>query len=278
VGSNVVRIAWVLAGLTAVTLAAPAADGPTPLDRAVATVNARGGHVEVLSRQDGKPHAVAVDLGSEARDADLPALRDFPEVRRLNLNLSDVTDAGLAGLTHLKGLRELDLTGQRIGDAGMRHLAACTDLQILLLYGTEVTDAGLKNLIKAFHSYCHHAARVTGAEVQAIRDPYEGGPSNYAMARIQFSDNVVVVLVNSIRPIIAFAKCPAEGQITFEYIDCPKLADAFLAVGEYAIATSEELNRPLLREMCKNLASAELKRVRYFRPKRVGDVVFNYWD
>jgi len=133
--------------------------------------------------------------------------------------------------------------------------------------------------LNAFHSHCHHAARVTGAKVQAIRDPYEGGiPSNYAIAYLRCSDTEVAVLINSTRPIIAFAKCPAEGQITFDYIDCPELAAAFLEVGEYSIATSEELNRPLLRAMCKNLAPAELKRVRYFRPARVGDVIFNYWD
>jgi hypothetical protein len=127
--------------------------------------------------------------------------------------------------------------------------------------------------LKAFHSHCHHAARESGATVQAIRDPFEAGPSNYAMARIQFSDCVVAVFVNSVRPIIAFAKNPVEGQITFEYIDYPKLASVFLAFGEYTIATSDELNTPLLRAMCKNLAPAEQKRVRYFRPRRVGDVI-----
>ena len=69
-----------------------------------------------------------------------------------------------------------------------------------------------------------------------------------------------------------------EGQITFEYIDCPQLASAFLEVGEYTIATSEELNRPLVREVCKNLSAWERERVRYYRPRRVGDVIFNYWD
>ena len=120
---------------------------------------------------------------------------------------------------------------------------------------------------------------MAGAKVQAIRDPYEGGsPSNYSMANIQFSETVVAVLVNQIRPIIAFAKCPVEGQITFEYVDCPKLADAFLEVGEYTIATSEELSRPLLREMCVNLSPWEREKVRYYRPRRVGDVIFNYWE
>jgi hypothetical protein len=88
----------------------------------------------------------------------------------------------------------------------------------------------------------------------------------------------IAVLVNYIRPIIAFAKWPAEGQIISEYIDCPKLAEAFLEVGQYTIPSSEELNRPLLREMVKRLAPAEQKSVRYFRPERVGDVVFNNWD
>jgi hypothetical protein len=133
--------------------------------------------------------------------------------------------------------------------------------------------------LKAFHSHCHYAARVTGAKVQAIRDPCEGGIlNNYAIARVEFSDTVVAVLVNKVRPIIAFAKCPRDWQITFEYIDCPTLANAFLEIGEYTIPTSEELNRPLLRDMCKNLAPAEQQCVRYFRPARVGDVIFNYWD
>lgn len=133
--------------------------------------------------------------------------------------------------------------------------------------------------LAAFRSHCHHAARVTGAKVMSIRDPYDGGnPSNYAIARFEFSDGVVAVFVNSVRPIIAFAKDPAEGQIGFEYIDCPILAEAFLASGEYTIATSDELNTPLLREMWKNLAPAEQKRVQYFRPRTVGDVLFNYWD
>lgn len=133
--------------------------------------------------------------------------------------------------------------------------------------------------LKSFHAHCHHAARATGAKVLTSRDPYEAGiPSNYAMARIVFSNGVVAVFVNSVRPIIAFATDPAEGQIAFEYIDCPKLAEAFLAFGEYTIATSDELKTPLLREMWKKLAPAEQKRVQYFRPRTVGEVLFNYWD
>jgi hypothetical protein len=133
--------------------------------------------------------------------------------------------------------------------------------------------------LKAFRSRCHVAARIVGAKIQSIQDPREAAKlCNYAMARFEFSDCVVAVLLNLIHPIVAFAKYPVEGQIIFEYIDHASLAQAFRTFGEYAVATGEELSRPLVREMCKELSPTELKRVGYFRPARVGDVIFNYWD
>lgn len=133
--------------------------------------------------------------------------------------------------------------------------------------------------LKAFRSHCYLAARTVGSNLGGIEDPYEAGRiCNYAIARFEFSDAAVAVLLNVAYPILAFAKCPKEGQIVFEYIDSPKLAEVFRTLGEYSVATSEELNRPLVRGMCNDLAPWEQKRVRYFRPKRVGDVIFNYWD
>ena len=101
---------------------------------------------------------------------------------------------------------------------------------------------------------------------------------NYAVAHFEFDDCAIDLLLNLIHPILAFAKRPLEGQIIFEFVDCPKLAEAFSATGIFTIASREELNRPLLQEMWKDLTLAEQKSVRYFRPKRVGDLIFNYWD
>jgi hypothetical protein len=133
--------------------------------------------------------------------------------------------------------------------------------------------------LKAFRSHCYLAARAAEAKVQAIEDRYDGiGICNFAVAYFEFSDTVVALMLNVVYPVIAFAKCPVEGQIIFEYVDCPKLADEFRSLGEYTIATSAELNQNLVRELWKDLAPVEAKRVRYFRPARVGDVIFNYWD
>ena len=35
---------------------------------------------------------------------------------------------------------------------------------------------------------------------------------------------------------------------------------------------------PALPESCKQLAEAELEQAKYWRPRRVGDLLFNFWD
>jgi hypothetical protein len=136
----------------------------------------------------------------------------------------------------------------------------------------------LSNL-KAFRSHCHAAAREVGARLGAVQGRSEAlGACNYAIARFEFSDSTIAVLLNAVHPILAFARWPAEGQVAIEFVDCPKLAEVFQTLGGYETAASEELNQPLVRKMCKHLTPTEQRRVRYFRPRRVGDVIFNYWD
>jgi hypothetical protein len=133
--------------------------------------------------------------------------------------------------------------------------------------------------LKAFRSHCHSAAREVGARLRTVQDRNEAlGACNYAIARFELPDATVAVLLNAVHPVLAFAEWPAEGQLAFEYVDCPKLAEVFRTLGGYQIAASEELNQPLVREMCADLTMAEQEHVRYFRPRRVGDVIFNYWD
>jgi hypothetical protein len=133
--------------------------------------------------------------------------------------------------------------------------------------------------LMAFRAHCHHAARTVGAKILGIEDPSDAAKiCNYSLARFEFSGSQKVVLLNTVYPVIGFANCPSEGQVSLEYVDCQTLAQAFRTLGDYIILPSEDLNRPLVREMCSELTPSELKRVRYFRPARVGDVIFNYWD
>lgn len=136
-----------------------------------------------------------------------------------------------------------------------------------------------KTDLKAFRSDCHSVARALGAKIVAIKDRYDQvGVCNFAIAYIVFHDDTIAVLLNAVFPVLAFAKPPKEGQVSFDYVDCPKVAREFKSVGDYSIATAAEMNEPLVRHHYKDLAPFEVKRIRYFRPARVGDVVFNSWD
>jgi hypothetical protein len=133
--------------------------------------------------------------------------------------------------------------------------------------------------LKAFRSHCHTAARSVGAALLDIEDPHDAFQMrNYAAAHFVSSDRSISCLLNLIFPILAFVNFPNEGQIVFEYTDAPNLSKAFSDFGICTIPSAEELNRPLIQDMWTELAAAEQKRIRYFRPKRVGDVIFNFWD
>lgn len=130
---------------------------------------------------------------------------------------------------------------------------------------------------RSFRGHCHAAAREAGWTVREVLAPHASVACNYGLAVFEFRQSAIAALVNGVFPFLAFAAPPAEGQIKFEYTDCPVLGAAFTRLG-YTVLSAAELARPLLTEMWQELAPHEQKRVKYFRPRRVGDVIFNYWD
>ena len=61
-----------------------------------------------------------------------------------------------------------------------------------------------------------------------------------------------------------------------EFMNCPELADA-LGV-EFAILTGHEACAGVADELVAQLGENELHQMRYWRPQRISDVIFNYWD
>jgi hypothetical protein len=131
---------------------------------------------------------------------------------------------------------------------------------------------------RAFRGHCYEAARESGAFIRSILTPRSVMACNYALAVFDFSDTSVAVLLNEVFPLLAFAVPPAEGQVLLEFVDFPKLAAEFERWGNYTILQAVELLEPLTREMYQELAPMEQKTIRYFRPQRVGDVIYNCWD
>ncbi len=136
---------------------------------AIAMIEKRGGKIERDIKSTNKP-VIGIDGRGKLTNSDLAILKEFPQLRSLNLLLCGVTDEGLeniegltqlqqlvlrgtqvtdAGLVHLKGLtllHTLDIYGLKVTDAGLEHLKGLTQLQMLVISDKEVTDAGLEHL------------------------------------------------------------------------------------------------------------------------------------
>jgi hypothetical protein len=130
---------------------------------------------------------------------------------------------------------------------------------------------------RAFRGHCYAAAREAGWDVREVSAPHREMACNYAWAVLASSDAGLAVVLNGVFPLLAFVSPPAAGQIALDFTDCAALGAAFETLG-YTVLSAAELGRPLTREMWQGLAPHEQKRVRYFRPRRVGDVIYNHWD
>ena len=128
-----------------------------------------------------------------------------------------------------------------------------------------------------FGAHCYAAAREAGWSVREVLTPRQPIACNYALAVFTRHDLTIAAALNGVFPLLAFAIPPTEGQVVLDFADCPELGIAFEQFG-YKVLPAVELARPLTHEMWQGLAPHERKDVRYFRPERVGDVIYNYWD
>lgn len=130
----------------------------------------------------------------------------------------------------------------------------------------------------AFRSYCYEAARALRGHVVSVEAPIRGTVANFARAIIDLRDGPAAVLLNAHFPVIAFARPRVQNGAPVSFIDAPALAEVFRLFGTYEVWSRSQLESPVQRETCSNLAEAELEQVKYWKPARVGDVVFNFWD
>lgn len=134
--------------------------------------------------------------------------------------------------------------------------------------------------LKSFRTHCYEAARALGARVLRI-DSFEKIDSNFVMAVVELADGPVAVFLNRHFPVIGFAVPPGAGDVSplpLRFVDCKLLAQEFRATGGYEVLSREELERSLDPNHLQQLLPAEIEQAKYWRPQRVGDVVFNFWD
>jgi hypothetical protein len=91
------------------------------------------------------------------------------------------------------------------------------------------------------------------------------------------------ILLNEHYPYLAFASVVEFERINF--IEIPELVKQFSSV--YKVISVKELNEPLVLKLGSkknfiqnnnDLNSVELEQVAYWKPERIGEIIFNYWD
>lgn len=94
-----------------------------------------------------KTHVTELKLNN-SDPIDFSALRDFPNLRILNLGHTNLKDDDLGIFKDLDQLEQLNLYGTKITDAGLMKLAECQRLKVLYLWDTKVSESGINELKK----------------------------------------------------------------------------------------------------------------------------------
>ncbi|TLV03910.1 FN3 associated domain-containing protein [Dyadobacter luticola] len=96
-----------------------------------------------------KTQIVSMDLSKmPVKDADLKSLAQFPELRRLILNFTDVTGASLSELKKLTHLKELSLSGTAVKAADVKALETFPSLKKVYIWSTALSNDELAALKK----------------------------------------------------------------------------------------------------------------------------------
>lgn len=132
--------------------------------------------------------------------------------------------------------------------------------------------------LAGFRTACHAALRpVRGGRLVTSEGP--GTARNHYRALVELArasgPDRLWILLNAIHPLLAFAR--GGDGLRYQFLDEPALAAAFHGPCEPVPAAV--LAAPLdLRAVAPSLAADELDQANYWRPQRVGDLVFNHWD
>jgi hypothetical protein len=99
-----------------------------------------------------KEQITSMDLSKmPVKDEDLKTIAQFPELRKLLLNFTDINGSGLKELNKLSKLRELSLSGTAVKQEAIKQLTAISSLKKVFIWSTGITPdelAQLKNIKK----------------------------------------------------------------------------------------------------------------------------------
>ncbi len=134
---------------------------------------------------------------------------------------------------------------------------------------------------KLFKELCFTIITLNGGKILAFKDPHY--TVNFYEVEVEIYNKHLYILLNEHYTYLSIAASVNLENITF--IDEPQLYRDFGRY--YKVICSYELNKPVLikeingmicLENRNELNRAELEQIAHWKPKKIGGIVFNYWD
>jgi uncharacterized membrane protein len=178
-------------------------------DRNISRVSKQSPALEVsIYRRDGYGVKQLEELGDireqivtlklnklPVRDEDLKTIGRFVNLRRLELNFSDITDAGLRELTVLKQLKTLSISGTKITYKGLTEaIPAFSKLRTVTLWNTALSAQDFSGLRQAYA-----AIDFVGGSGYEGQDTLKLNPPQVNNSTLVFRDSVDVRLGHPVR-------------------------------------------------------------------------------
>ena len=129
---------------------------------------------------------------------------------------------------------------------------------------------------QAFEAACHLVAQMEDGSVETL--DFQLVARSYYVATVRTSSDHLSVLCNSVYPYLAFVPPGAFGFTDLEFVAPVSLASTFSGLTEFRSLDANWLMTDLQPAHLADLASVELRQIKYWKPHRIGEVIFNRWD
>ncbi|CAM3890121.1 hypothetical protein [Lederbergia lenta] len=134
---------------------------------------------------------------------------------------------------------------------------------------------------KQFKKLCFSFVLPNGGKIINFTEPQID--TNFFKVEVEIFGRRRYILLNESYPFLAFAS--NVGYFSIDFVDESRLAELFSPF--YCVVEAIELNEPLkiklgpkndILENDNELSRLELKEIAYWRPTKIGSVIFNHWD
>jgi hypothetical protein len=105
-----------------------------------------------------------------------------------------------------------------------------------------------------------------------------GVTPNFHTIDIAHRRHQTAVLHHAALPLLAFAAPRSDNEAMLTFLDHHDLAAAINEVSDLQIMTAHQLSTPLTQTDLSDLHSSEHEQINYWRPRTVGELLFNFWD